>query len=67
VSVIQRLLFFCDDWLLTRVPVLNALAGRSGSSIVSGDILFDGHVPDSDFYRKNGYVEQLDMHGLRLS
>jgi ATP-binding cassette subfamily G (WHITE) protein 2 (SNQ2) len=43
--------------------VLNTLAGRGDAAIVSGDILFDGRVPDSNFYRKTGFVEQLDMHG----
>jgi hypothetical protein len=44
--------------------VLNTLAGRNDVAIISGDILFDGREPDANFYRKTGFVEQLDMHGL---
>lgn len=51
-----------------RSEVLNVLAGRTeGAAVIKGEILVDGSVPGSEFYRTTGYVEQFDLHGKFVS
>ena len=45
-----------------KTSLLDALANRVTTGIVTGDILVDGRARDDSFQRKTGYVQQQDLH-----
>ncbi|KAK0630537.1 ABC drug exporter AbcA [Bombardia bombarda] len=45
-----------------KTSLLDALANRSTSGKVSGQVLVDGFFRDASFQRKVGYVQQEDVH-----
>lgn len=42
--------------------MLDVLANRPTTGVVSGQILVDGQPRDTGFQRKTGYVQQQDLH-----
>ncbi|GJC88861.1 ZEB2-regulated ABC transporter 1 [Colletotrichum liriopes] len=45
-----------------KTSLLDVLASRVTMGVVSGEMLVDGHLRDSSFQRKTGYVTQQDLH-----
>ncbi|KHN95207.1 ABC drug exporter AtrF [Metarhizium album ARSEF 1941] len=45
-----------------KTTLLNTLSQRQTVGIVEGDMLVDGSALSSDFQRRTGYVEQMDLH-----
>ncbi|TDZ22045.1 ZEB2-regulated ABC transporter 1 [Colletotrichum orbiculare MAFF 240422] len=45
-----------------KTSLLDVLASRVTMGVVSGQMLVDGHLRDSSFQRKTGYVTQQDLH-----
>lgn len=45
-----------------KTTLLDVLASRTTMGVVSGEMLVDGHLRDSGFQRKTGYVQQQDLH-----
>jgi ATP-binding cassette subfamily G (WHITE) protein 2 (SNQ2) len=43
-------------------PLLNVLAERAGSGIVTGERFFSGQVLPIDFQAQTGYCQQMDTH-----
>ncbi|KAJ7110524.1 pleiotropic drug resistance ABC transporter [Mycena epipterygia] len=47
---------------LLFTTLLNVLAERTTTGVVTGDILVNGHAPPRDFRSQTGYVQQMDTH-----
>ncbi|PHH61774.1 hypothetical protein CDD81_7985 [Ophiocordyceps australis] len=45
-----------------KTTLLNTLSQRQTVGVVGGEMLVDGRRLDSDFQRRTGYVEQMDLH-----
>lgn len=45
-----------------KTTLLDVLASRVTMGVISGEMLVDGHLRDSSFQRKTGYVQQQDLH-----
>ena len=45
-----------------KTSLLDVLANRVTTGVVTGDMLVDGHARDDSFQRKTGYVQQQDLH-----
>ncbi|OKL58610.1 ABC transporter CDR4 [Talaromyces atroroseus] len=45
-----------------KTSLLDVLANRVTVGVVTGQMLVDGHLRDSSFQRKTGYVQQQDLH-----
>ncbi|KAK2736180.1 GTPase-activating protein [Myotisia sp. PD_48] len=45
-----------------KTTLLDALAQRTTTGVISGDMLVNGKPLDSSFQRKTGYVQQQDLH-----
>lgn len=45
-----------------KTSLLDVLANRITTGVVTGDMLVDGHARDDSFQRKTGYVQQQDLH-----
>ena len=45
-----------------KTTLLDALAQRTSTGIITGDMLVNGKPLDSSFQRKTGYVQQQDLH-----
>ncbi|TWU72067.1 hypothetical protein ED733_003385 [Metarhizium rileyi] len=45
-----------------KTTLLNTLSQRQTVGVVEGDMLVDGSAPASDFQRRTGFVEQMDLH-----
>lgn len=45
-----------------KTSLLDVLANRITTGVVTGDMLVDGHARDNSFQRKTGYVQQQDLH-----
>ncbi|KAJ7649975.1 ABC-2 type transporter-domain-containing protein [Roridomyces roridus] len=45
-----------------KTTLLNALAERTTSGVVTGDIFVNGHPLPRDFRSQTGYVQQMDTH-----
>ncbi|KIY50620.1 ABC transporter Cdr4 [Fistulina hepatica ATCC 64428] len=71
----RRLLDHVDGWVkpgtLTalmgvsgagKTMLLDVLASRTTMGVITGEMLVNGHIRDSSFQRKTGYVQQQDLH-----
>ncbi len=45
-----------------KTTLLDALAQRTSTGVITGDMLVNGKPLDSSFQRKAGYVQQQDLH-----
>ena len=45
-----------------KTTLLDALAQRTSTGVISGDMLVNGKPLDSSFQRSTGYVQQQDLH-----
>lgn len=45
-----------------KTSLLDALATRTTTGVITGDMLVDGRQRDTSFQRKTGYVQQQDLH-----
>lgn len=45
-----------------KTTLLDALAQRTTTGVITGDMLVNGKPLDSSFQRKTGYVQQQDLH-----
>ena len=45
-----------------KTTLLDALAQRTSTGVITGDMLVNGKPLDSSFQRKTGYVQQQDLH-----
>ncbi|KAK9419698.1 putative ABC transporter domain-containing protein [Seiridium unicorne] len=45
-----------------KTTLLDALASRITMGVITGEMLVDGHLRDTSFQRKTGYVQQQDLH-----
>ncbi|KAH6986602.1 ABC-2 type transporter [Ilyonectria destructans] len=45
-----------------KTTLLDALAQRTSTGVITGDMLVNGHPLDASFQRKTGYVQQQDLH-----
>lgn len=45
-----------------KTSLLDVLANRVTTGIVTGEMLVDGRIRDDSFQRKTGYVQQQDLH-----
>ncbi|KAJ2903503.1 ZEB2-regulated ABC transporter 1 [Zalerion maritima] len=45
-----------------KTTLLDCLADRTSMGVISGEVLVDGHLRDTSFQRKTGYVQQQDLH-----
>nr|AXS58701.1 ABC family transporter protein homeolog b [Epichloe coenophiala] len=45
-----------------KTTLLNTLSQRQTAGVVEGNMLVDGKAPASDFQRRTGFVEQMDLH-----
>lgn len=45
-----------------KTSLLDVLASRVTTGLVTGEMLVDGHMRDDSFQRKTGYVQQQDLH-----
>jgi len=47
---------------LIKTTLLNVLAERVGTGVVSGDRFFNGQALPIDFQAQTGYCQQMDTH-----
>lgn len=45
-----------------KTTLLDALAQRTSTGVITGDMLVNGKSLDSSFQRSTGYVQQQDLH-----
>ncbi|KAM5357104.1 hypothetical protein ACJZ2D_016612 [Fusarium nematophilum] len=45
-----------------KTSLLDCLADRVGTGVITGEMLVDGKIRDHSFQRKTGYVQQQDLH-----
>ncbi|KAH9885321.1 ABC-2 type transporter-domain-containing protein [Xylariomycetidae sp. FL2044] len=45
-----------------KTTLLDTLADRITMGVITGEMLVDGHIRDTSFQRKTGYVQQQDLH-----
>lgn len=45
-----------------KTTLLDCLADRTSMGVITGQMLVDGHLRDTSFQRKTGYVQQQDLH-----
>ncbi|KAF4971476.1 hypothetical protein FSARC_1704 [Fusarium sarcochroum] len=45
-----------------KTSLLDCLADRVGTGVITGEMLVDGKIRDDSFQRKTGYVQQQDLH-----
>ncbi|KAJ3536716.1 hypothetical protein NM208_g6606 [Fusarium decemcellulare] len=45
-----------------KTSLLDCLADRVGTGVITGEMLVDGKLRDHSFQRKTGYVQQQDLH-----
>lgn len=45
-----------------KTSLLDSLASRTTTGVVTGEMLVDGRQRDTSFQRKTGYVQQGDLH-----
>ena len=45
-----------------KTTLLDALAQRTSTGVITGDMFVNGKPSDSSFQRKTGYVQQQDLH-----
>ncbi|KAI8680381.1 ZEB2-regulated ABC transporter 1 [Fusarium keratoplasticum] len=45
-----------------KTSLLDCLADRAGTGVITGEMLVDGKMRDHSFQRKTGYVQQQDLH-----
>lgn len=45
-----------------KTSLLDCLADRVGTGVITGEMLVDGKMRDHSFQRKTGYVQQQDLH-----
>ncbi|KAH6679909.1 multidrug resistance protein CDR1 [Plectosphaerella plurivora] len=45
-----------------KTTLLDALAQRTSTGVITGDMLVNGRPLDASFQRKTGYVQQQDLH-----
>ena len=56
-DMILMLFYFCF-----KTTLLNVLAERVGSGVVTGDRFFNGEGLPIDFQAQTGYCQQMDTH-----
>lgn len=48
--------------LFAQTTLLNVLAGRTDTGVVTGDRFFNGQALPPDFQSQTGYCQQMDTH-----
>ena len=51
-----------DFDICVKTTLLNVLAERAGTGIVTGDLFFNGQALPVDFQAQTGYCQQMDTH-----